>query len=549
MVKSSIDLGHHLVPRVLARLSALAPLPNQGVVAGQAVASALMEELGRGPGVYNDIDIFLPADAARESEMNSLDHLERESLRLGIPLASLDEYRAIGMSGGSDLHILGATEDGMLNYVWCKCEDEVTLNPSRVVYSFDLNCVEVAVDLKTQRLYWSSGFEYFLRTRELQVTSVCTPVRTLLRYLKKRDELQAFGKDDFVANLLAGWLEWTTNGKEAGVLLSRKYAALAQRYAAGYQGVFEMAEAPLKMLITKEWQYPVGMEDVLAQADTDSSETEGLVRLVPTLMYGAALTAPAEAEKVLAQAKALCGLEGGDADSSPADGLADAVQMSLWLLGWRYLEGQRSKTHFEVVRKVLNKHPSLCSSLVGLTLDEQYRCVLDLKKRAKKEGDHVFGVVETSALPSDMWNQSHRDAFFERVEAEESQTTLASPMFEEMSKEGWKVQELLTVRSLRIEGSQMEHCVGGYNSAVKSGRSRILSLRRGTDRSRWSTVELRMKSASKSFVVQQHYGPKNTTPHKDNIETLSAYLTAEAERTGWVKEERKSATSLFDFDF
>ena len=548
MVKPTIELGHHLVPGVLARLAALAPLPEQGVVAGQSVASALMEELGKGPGVYNDIDIFMPADAQREAEMNSQGHLERESLRLGIPLASLDEYRALGMTEGSDLHILGSTEDGVLNYVWCKCSDELTLSPAKIVYSFDLNCVEVAIDLKTKRLYWSQGFEYFLQTRELQITSVSTPVRTLLRYLKKRDELKAFGKDEFVANMLAGWMDWTSNGQEPKTLLSSKYAQLARQYAAGYQGVFSLEESPVKMQLTEDWQYPQGMEDLLSSTQSDYCEAEGLVRLVPAMLYGTALATPAEAPAAVKEARVLCGLDDSEETVSPDNGMVDAVQLSLWFLGWKYLEGQRSKTHFEVVRRTLAKHPGLCSALVGLTLDEQYRCVLDLKRRAKRDGEHVFGLVETSAFPADMWNQSHRDAFFERIEIEETQTLLSQPLFETMETEGWTVQELLTVRALRVEGAQMNHCVGGYSQALKTGRSRILSVRKGTDRKRWSTVELRMMPKSKTFVVQQHRGLKNAAVHADNVKRLAEYLAREGARTGWVKEERKGVPGAFDID-
>ena len=48
-----------LAERVLALLSAKEALPSFGIVAGQAVASAIDEILGTGPAVYNDIDGFL----------------------------------------------------------------------------------------------------------------------------------------------------------------------------------------------------------------------------------------------------------------------------------------------------------------------------------------------------------------------------------------------------------------------------------------------------------------------------------------------------------
>lgn len=538
----TIDLGHHCVPGVLARLGALASLPTSGILAGQAVASALMEELGVGPGVYNDIDIFLAADADKEAELASQAHQVAEAMRLGLPVAALDDYRALQMGEHSDLQILGATEEGPLNLVWCKRQPGKLLNSTTVLYSFDLNAVEVAIDLQTGQLSWTRSFEYFLKTKELQVTSLVTPARTLLRYFKKRDELQAYGKDEFVANLLASWVDYCSPTEP--LPLSAKYQRLAERYAPRFSAAFQLDLTGQALRLTEDWVYPDGVEDALAQAAGEGNDADSMTRLVPQMLYGQALTRSAQAKTDLEQALAEFELAGEEA-MDVSGGYANVVQMSLDLLGCEYLADHRTGRHFKLVRKTVEEHPNLSGALFGLTLDEQYQCIVDLRRRAKREGEHVFGLVESVALPVDMWNQVHRDAFFERIEREEKTAVLCEALFAPYETNDWLVKELNTARALRVEGGQMGHCVGGYSSAVATERSRILSIRCGSDSSRWSTVELNVdRKGDKTLSVRQHYGKRNQDPHSDNKALLKEYLARECERLGLTLKERKSAWEM-----
>lgn len=75
---------------------------------------------------------------------------------------------------------------------------------------------------------------------------------------------------------------------------------------------------------------------------------------------------------------------------------------------------------------------------------------------------------------------------------------------------GWRLythsmRHLCTPAALAKEGDEMQHCVGGYESAVQNGQSIILSIRVCGER---STVEL----ASDGRVLQ-HRGAQNSAPH------------------------------------
>lgn len=528
----SLNLDAACVDRILTRLSALSALPQEGVLAGQALASAVMEELGAGPGVYNDIDVFVAADAARKAMLASSEHLNSEALRLGIPAAELDEYRMLGLCDDRNLHILGATQSGLINHVWCDDADDA-LNPARIVQSFDLNAVEIALDLKTRHIVWSPEFEFFVATRELQLTSLNTPARSMLRYFKKKHELQAWGDDRLVVDLAASWLAHT-HEENPSATLSLKFRALANEHQNAFSDVFAFDEVTGVLSVRDDWQYPEGMEELLAHSSKDYVlGLNALARMLCKMSYSQKLARSAKLEAELTQTrKKFAGNEGAAAGS--------VIGLSLSLLGCDYLGAQRSSTHFELVERTLVAHPGLAVPLFGLTLEEQYRCVLDLRKRAKTEGTHIYGWVEASATSLDLRTQLMRDAFFQRMAKKDATDVVVSALFETQTCDEGVVRELTTVAQLRKEGSELSHCVGGYGPVLRKHNAHILSIRTGTDRRSWSTAEIRIEpegsgrarkeqGSPQHIRVVQHYGPGNCTPTAENVALLNGYLRQAAD--------------------
>src|SRR5690606_11067515 len=85
---------------------------------------------------------------------------------------------------------------------------------------------------------------------------------------------------------------------------------------------------------------------------------------------------------------------------------------------------------------------------------------------------------------------------------------------------GWHLlrcmRHLATPAALAAEGSEMLHCVAGYDRAVESGQSVILSI---TVREHRSTVELRPNGE-----VLQHKGRRNSDPHDLCKKALNVFL-------------------------
>jgi hypothetical protein len=81
--------------------------------------------------------------------------------------------------------------------------------------------------------------------------------------------------------------------------------------------------------------------------------------------------------------------------------------------------------------------------------------------------------------------------------------------------EGWTIQEVRTPNDLSCEGNLMNHCVGGYADEVKSGRTRIFSLRDPQNK-----PHVTLETDNSGTDVKQIKGNSNKTPrdeYKDMI--------------------------------
>lgn len=71
------------------------------------------------------------------------------------------------------------------------------------------------------------------------------------------------------------------------------------------------------------------------------------------------------------------------------------------------------------------------------------------------------------------------------------------------------ITELTTTRELKLEGLELSHCVGGYSTVVREGRSRIFKIRYNNEK---ATLELNLNTNAKTpyYEVNQLKGFKNS---------------------------------------
>ncbi len=197
---------HEATPRVLQRLHSLVTLPSQGTVAGQAVASLFFEELGldmRGP--INDVDIFVPLSLDPKErgvthspfghtwKTNTPPHLRNPTARLGQTL-----YQDGGQGynhvkficARSNVTIMRTYKDGLRNFTLVKHSGDSTnkhgMNVSQdIINGFDLNLVQVGINLANSTAVCTPNFLEFLNSKQLKVATCNTPTHTLIRLASK----------------------------------------------------------------------------------------------------------------------------------------------------------------------------------------------------------------------------------------------------------------------------------------------------------------------------------------------------------------------------
>lgn len=171
-------------------------LPSNGFLAGGALANTINKLKWGGKCVINDIDIFILDEV---KEFNRQDNINKgipqsyTTRKLSTTYKDVDSYdEKIFINkvskGGDYITIKSSVRDGIYNNV---IFDTNKLDYNMFLETFDINCTQVGYDLKTKKAYWTNDFEEYINTKELKVTLPNTPSHTILRILKKRDELDA----------------------------------------------------------------------------------------------------------------------------------------------------------------------------------------------------------------------------------------------------------------------------------------------------------------------------------------------------------------------
>jgi hypothetical protein len=168
--------------------------PKHGVIAGGSLGNLIWEQVSGNVAVVNDIDIFV-----FDKEINSEDiYGENTNTKDNRKVFYRSQEKIYwkdytGLCEGSrtrDFYLIERTENsGLFNYVYYSATSE---KPELVIDSFDINCTQIGYDIESDKFFWTKEFEQFLKDGKLKLTNLGSPHHSVIRILKKRDELNAF---------------------------------------------------------------------------------------------------------------------------------------------------------------------------------------------------------------------------------------------------------------------------------------------------------------------------------------------------------------------
>jgi hypothetical protein len=579
----TVSLDPRMGVQVLDFLGKYANLPASGIVAGQSVASALDAVFGRHAPVINDIDIFRRVRSNGLIGANKVNKTARRH-----KLGEVDLQRGMFWADYTGMNrmlsfidtysIQSVSRDGLLNFVNCTAANESRqLTAGKILSGFDLNCVRVGVDLESRQLVWDRQFERFLSTRQLEISMLHTPHHTMLRFIKKLQELPGvYGDLDAAAEICAGITQCKFLGQLGeAVRISMKFGSkmheMARRFDSVWSPYFQETQHDYGKKRGGDgsgWVEFSGPDHTAcgpAEQDWDGAEERvSLWSLDPrgsansavqgkmdrlgaaVLNFGPQVVYEARRKKRNAIYVKLDALK--KTLSPHAAGFA-AVNMDWFSTG--YVEGHAIPDIALKVEKFVGKHSRLGGPFMGLALGEQYETMKRINKVCKEfDGLESLGVLEQHCTEVDLHHEAFMRAILIWDKTESSKpfdiVPMTLPKLPSMFK-GFTVRELLTAGELRREGKDMTHCVGGYASHVRDNLVRVLQIRRDTpgDKSEWSTVELRDERAWRDpagqgktafgrgarLTVAQHRGRFNDPPAETNSAVL-AYLVGMYGKSG-----------------
>ena len=537
-----IALNAGMGEQILTRLSGFCDLPTEGLLAGQAVASAVSELFGDGRAAkYNDVDLFRgyrhnpesQSTRAKREELRALHPCAFEKLDIELESLRYDEYSHMALHVVPQLkfqkrktyRVIKTSRQGLLNIVECA----FSRAESSILDSFDLNCVQVGVDLQTKKLLWTPAYARFLATHQMEIVHLHTPFHSLIRYLKKKRELEGvYGNDARMLELVALACEldreWHPKPREK---FNLEQDNLRWRFGAIYKKHFEVVQselAPHFDLVTEK----VREHDVFRlvprfEVDKDLREVgrrhQDIQHQLP--LISRALREP---RKKGAQSRL----------SYVAEQVEPTITVQQWhSLGDDYLSGNVTPAELARLDDLVSEY-NLHSLMVSLTLVEQVEFIKALDKEAAARGKWVYGVLESRIWNHPGWLNdievapAARSAVMLKNLLDEYEVLLNSrltePLLLQQSIKGHQVRELCTGMELVLEGMALHHCVGGYACAVEADESRIFSLRRGSHVSGWLTLELAYDDIVQDWKIGQLKGLLNRAPSEAEMQLAESVL-------------------------
>lgn len=520
-----------------------------GCIAGQAVSSAVQDLFfgGRG-GVYNDVDCFAPSASGAVDSATTRNRVQTVQMAEVIGDIAYDEintqiawrYRVLNSSRIDTLNLVQVGD------VMRKSSLELT---ESILKSFDLNCVQVGIDLVERRLVWTPAFERFLVSRQMEVESAHTPAHTAIRLAKKMGELKEVYLDqDRVFRTLAGAIvrlqvaeAQTRRGEHQTDRFVKACAELAsndERSAKGTlygQRLFgqAFAQKATKHRAILEPYFELreeGLSGKVFTLDPKVLPDEPFLRLAcrrHVVEYGGLASVFQRPHKPEVRARGAALLR------------VDPVSLEPITQGVKIWPAHRSSSllemaHERVSVKEMGRFLAVCNEHRGFmvrikdrkSLAEQVAIVQIVQKIARLHGQWVYGLAET--IP-EVYGASLDG--FEAVLTQhvaEAKNEMEKPLVHRRLRRliygSVKVRELVTRAECFDEGERMHHCIGGYAYSLVLGKTVLLSLRGSErDQATWSSAEIHMDEHFMPKVIQ-HRGPCNAPPCETNQRALKLVM-------------------------
>ena len=464
-------------------LSQLPELPNEGVVAGGAIASIVYSAVTGLKSEYGDIDVFRLADTcfgSRDVDVKSLYYQDK------------------------NFKIFNTSTVDNINYV-----DIYSINSklTNVIDTFDINCCMIGIDLATKQLIYRPEFAAFLNTRQIEVVNFNNSKSTLFRLLKKKRQYpDAYLDVDKIVGYIAHINYGHRNLRVPSFITNDDLNLISNYFKFDtfneFIGYYIIPELHLIVLYDKNNN--TVFQRLYGNGVKKHQKEQWLELLKYYKLSNACIT-------------------------------NDTYFLTL-PKGW--------KTQLARLGKFTNEHYSIVNWFKYLNLDKQLELFKFIENLINVEGKWVIGELENHS-PSNSFNTVELSKLEITNVINSAKTrlnkVLVTPLPINRHYLECEVIELVTPLQLLDEGKYNNHCVGGYSNSLNENR-RIFSIR--IDKYRF-TCEFKYHDYRNTIGTGNIVNPwyliqcksfNNTTPDKypelkTRIEAVILWLLLQLETT------------------
>lgn len=523
-------------------------LPDTDLVAGQAVASAAYEIL-RLPikGRYRDLDVFLfscngPKYTTAATSLKKTH--DRKSLSKGTSKAriKINNYRRpVGIFSKDEYYVTGACIDSKhphINYVFC----EVMNYPSRagaittILNGFDLNLVQIGIDMCTHTVYWTDAFAEFCASRRILVKYFGTPMHTLCRLHEKQATMalpadpESEAKLASIRQIMASYENYN-NAVLPGNLFSDYYRKRFEQLPPNVHEKWRVESVEVTRKNNTWTFYRINPRHhqcrlanfisryphVFLRAGKFDELPSGSFALLYDIFSGVK-SKDKEHQAVLLESLV----------SLYNESNLDAIRLVLYdCLARDRLSDMNPQSIKNYVR-VASQHPELREILIELETGTLIQALTLIKWLQKKNKNLIIGKLEVGEIAIDeavvkgrsfLLNWYHD--YLDKLDSDR-----VTPLFGTKIVNGIKFTEIVNHKELVLLGEREHHCVGGYWSQIESAELMVIELTSSLGR---STLGITAKKSSDrphsaELKIKEHKSCNNTNPPQVHIEASETFI-------------------------
>lgn len=500
-------------------------LPKVGVVAGQSVAEAYFR-LNNIPikTRIKDVDLFYYTLKGLENHCNEEDFREKFFMKIDTEhrfLRRESSYGMVNIVSEGKLLITNVVEKDKLNIVITEKDVEYSKHYryiNHVINSFDLNSVQIGIDLRTKTLIKSEAFDRFVETKQIEVINYCSPVPSIARLVEKSELFpDIYANIDYEVQLVISKMlffkEKEHYSKHRGMYMSLdRFKSFTEKTQEIIEKYFNLEE---KEVMSSQYYYSE-VEDYDDDDEDDSPYYRGktrchkyfkIIKFSPkkdmikesTLKKIEDLKNEFDKNRFdysILKRSFLVNLLKKDFHNIVKERIVGKGKSSKLLLFSYFKEDIFKETKNDLL--AINRHYNFALALMKRHSVNEIANFI--RKMEKNKTSYVIGMFETGEINDPDIIKKDIKKIIKKMEEDDkklSEKYNFSVAPEILKETGLVMHQVKNKNHILRLGSEMGHCVGGYWKQVEAGRSIIIDIVKDyKNNERW-TLELSLRKARK----------------------------------------------------